>query len=99
MACAKTWRSGCEPATLETDQFAWGDLEQRGQRSQAIRSAICSARRSAAARPSPMATMTERWPRRSRTSQARLIGRPRELADPRSTSTLIGWALSFVAAR
>src|SRR5712691_2077755 len=69
---------------------------------QSRRSAICSARWSAAVRLRPIATMTERSARRSRTSQASSGLRPRELAEPWSTSAVSGarsrsrwrWALT-----
>ena len=38
-----------------------------------------------------MATVTERCPHRIRTIQARSAGRPLELAEPKSTSTVTGW--------
>ncbi len=41
-----------------------------------------------------MATMTERSPRRIRTIHDRSAGRPRELAEPKSTSTTTGGLLS-----
>ena len=50
----------------------------------------CSARRSACGRRRPVLTMTLRSPRRMRTSQARSGGRPREVAEPMSTSTAMG---------
>jgi len=56
------------------------------------RSAIWAARRSAAGRLRPMATMTERSPRRRRTIHARSGGRPRELAEPKSTPRQVATA-------
>ncbi len=63
----------------------------------ATRSTSCSARRSAAGRRRPTATMTDRCPLRSRTIHARSGGRPREVAEPMSTSTVMG--VSFRACR
>jgi hypothetical protein len=54
----------------------------------ASRAVICSARCSALVRERPMVVMTLRWPRRSRMSQACPGGRPRELEEPASISTV-----------
>jgi hypothetical protein len=49
---------------------------------------IFSARYSALARDSPVVVMTIRWPRRSRMSQLRPGGRPRQLVEPVSIWTV-----------
>jgi hypothetical protein len=73
----------------ETDRCSYVCQGPLGSGS-AKRSMICSARCSALVRDRPVVVMTLWWPRRSRMSQVRPGGRPRELVEPVSIWTVTG---------